>query len=351
VLNKPARDLGLYCVCFLVEPDLIFVSNHSGQTLIMKKIFCCGGDENKRNKSRRPSNSAFRQQRLRACQPILTPIPVIITFLVVGIIFVPIGSVMLVSSDNVVEVQSRYDDRCTIGKWCNVTIAVTEKMTHPVYFYYKLTNYYQNHRRYVQSLNYQQLAGQSVTSLSSLSSCSPVESLDGSSNPDSFYLPCGLIAKSFFNDSYVLVSPNNQLVPLKKQGIAWSSDLDYKFKNPGSDVPGIRVISNFQDEDFVVWMRVAGLPTFKKLHRIINVDLEPGTYTVEIQNNYPTGEFSGQKYVVLSTMSWLGGKNPFLGITYIVVGGLCIVLGLIFGLVHCIKPRRLGDVTYLNWAK
>jgi len=46
-----------------------------------------------------------------------------------------------------------------------------------------------------------------------------------------------------------------------------------------------RVISNFQDEDFVVWMRVAGLPTFKKLHRIINVDLEPGTYTVEIQNS------------------------------------------------------------------
>jgi hypothetical protein len=42
-----------------------------------------------------------------------------------------------------------------------------------------------------------------------------------------------------------------------------------------------------EDEDFVVWMRTAGLPTFKKLHRIINTDLQPGTYRVSIMNSTP----------------------------------------------------------------
>lgn len=35
----------------------------------------------------------------------------------------------------------------------------------------------------------------------------------------------------------------------------------------------------------------------------------------------------------------MGGKNNFLGIAYIVVGGLCIVLGVFFTVAHLIKPR------------
>lgn len=140
------------------------------------------------------SDTAFKQQRLKACQPILTPIPVIITFLVIGIIFVPVGVVMLISSNNVrcvaapsppcgcasrtfgtdfsctqvVEVETRYDDNCQIGEICTVTLDIKEKMEEPVYLYYKLTNYYQNHRRYVKSRNDQQLRGNKVTSKSDI---------------------------------------------------------------------------------------------------------------------------------------------------------------------------------------
>jgi hypothetical protein len=45
----------------------------------------------------------------------------------------------------------------------------------------------------------------------------------------------------------------------------------------------------------------------------------------------------------------MGGKNPFLGIAYVVVGGICIVLGALFTVTHLIKPRKLGDHTYLSW--
>lgn len=60
-------------------------------------------------------------------------------------------------------------------------------------------------------------------------------------------------------------------------------------------------------------------------------------------------EYGGTKSIIISTRTVMGGKNPFLGIAYIVVGGLCILLGALFTVTHLIKPRKLGDHTYLSW--
>lgn len=63
------------------------------------------------------------------------------------------------------------------------------------FFYYKLTNYYQNHRLYVKSLSLDQLKGVAVPR-AGLDSCSP---LIGPDNSNLVYYPCGLIANSIFN--------------------------------------------------------------------------------------------------------------------------------------------------------
>jgi len=96
-----------------------------------------------------------------------------------------------------------------------------------------------------------------------------------------------------------------------------------------------------EDEHFIVWMRTAGLPTFRKLYAKIDTKLEKDShYRVQIWNGYsndpvwlesqgvgcsgtdascngtlyPVHTFHGDKYVVLSTTAWIGGKNQFLGI-------------------------------------
>ena len=65
--------------------------------------------------------------------------------------------------------------------------------------------------------------------------------------------------------------------------------------------------------------------------------------------DYNVTSYGGTKSLVISTVSFMGGRNPFLGIAYVVVGVLCVVLGLLFTARHLYKPRRLGDHTYLSW--
>jgi hypothetical protein len=52
---------------------------------------------------------------------------------------------------------------------------------------------------------------------------------------------------------------------------------------------------------------------------------------------------------VLGTTTWLGGRNPFLGIAYIVTGALSIVLGLVFVVLKAARPRKFGDLSKLSF--
>jgi len=288
----------------------------------------------------------FKQQKLPAWQPILTPIPVIIIFVVIGAIFIPVGYFLYHTSESVIEVTSESYQDC--GSICNITFYNLDFPEGPVYVYYRLENFYQNHRRYVKSRNDAQLRGQVVTLKSDLTDCAPFASVGDSASPNDFYLPCGLIARSIFNDTYVLTL-NGTAIPVSTDGVAWPSDYD-KFNNPPAGTTGVRVIQNFRDVDFIVWMRTAALPTFRKLWRVIQGPIK-GNLVIQVQNNFPVSQFNGKKQIVISTASWLGGKNPFLGYAYMVVGAACILLAIIFGLKHLISGRRPGDTSFLDWSK
>jgi hypothetical protein len=51
----------------------------------------------------------------------------------------------------------RYDDYCADPPTpCILPVVVEKDMTAPIYFYYELSNFYQNHRRYVKSRRHTQ---------------------------------------------------------------------------------------------------------------------------------------------------------------------------------------------------
>ncbi|KAJ4799104.1 LEM3 (ligand-effect modulator 3) family protein / CDC50 family protein [Rhynchospora pubera] len=333
-----------------------------------------GDAANQRRTSRRPKYSKFTQQELPACKPILTPKWVISVFTIIGVIFIPIGVASLWASRDVVEVVDRYDNACLpsnatnkdakiayiqnrdTDKNCTRTITITKDMNQPIYVYYQLDNFYQNHRRYVKSRNDQQLRDKSKANETDY--CDP-EKTTADGKP---IVPCGLIAWSLFNDTYSFAR-GSENITVNRKHISWKSDRDHKF---GSDVfpsnfqNGTLIggktldpnVSLSQQEDLIVWMRTAALPTFRKLWGKIEKDLKANdVITINLENNYNTYEFNGKKKLVLSTASWLGGKNDFLGLAYLSVGGLCFFLALLFTLLYLIKPRKLGDPSYLSWNR
>ena len=128
----------------------------------------------------------------------------------------------------------------------------------------------------------------------------------------------------------------SKTVPVHNTGIAWSSDKQWKFQNPPNMKEGMHLLffvspcfscyffvcsqtsfpiafqgyvhpknwrkniweldlnntnnNGFQNEDFIVWMRTAALPTFRKLYRILdrqvpgfNSGLPAGNYSLKIQ--------------------------------------------------------------------
>jgi hypothetical protein len=365
-------------------------------------------DGEKKPKNRRPANTAFRQQRLKAWQPILTPKSVLPLFFIVGIIFAPLGGILLWASAQVQEIEINYSDCAqnapiypsmaqipdkvtatfkstkptSLPQWtrqvinrtkvqgsttsCSIIFDIPEPIGPPVFLYYRLTNFYQNHRRYVSSLDMDQLKGVAVDNNTIKSSaCDPL-TLDGATGKA--YYPCGLIANSIFNDtinSPVLI--NNDTYFMTDNGIAWPSDKEliqqtkynqwqvvpppnWRNQYPNGYTNDNPIPNLHEDEAFMVWLRTAGLPTFSKLSRRNDTTaMASGTYQLDIYDYFPVTEYGGTKSILISTRTVMGGKNPFMGIAYVVVGGICVVLGAVFTVAHLIRPRKLGDHTYLTW--
>ena len=282
----------------------------------------------------RIKNSAFKQQRLPAWRPVPTILSLVIVLSLFGIIFIILGIVLLVYSSKIKSVELDYTN-CGNTSFCSQTINIDKKIEGPVFVYYQLDGFFQNSRRYVKSKNIKQLQGNEI---SDKEDCSPViynkdmdlgdkVSLNNTSlSPNDVAIPCGLMAKTFFNDTYTF-SINGTQLPVNETGIAFAKDRDLFKKNYNMNKQWM----DLTNEHFIVWMRPSGLPNPKKLWGRIDQDLESGTQIdVDINNNYNVDFYEGKKKIILSNANKFGGKNKVLGISYIIVGGLSLVFAIIF---------------------
>ena len=195
---------------------------------------------------------------------------------------------------------------------CSLQFSIPDNLKPPVLLYYRLTNFYQNHRRYVKSLDSDQLKGDAKKN-NSLGACNPLDT-DHDGKP---YYPCGLIANSFFNDTFtnpVQLNVHDSNLPnitynMTENGISWSSDkaLYAHTKYNAADVsPPPNWYLQYQDnyttenlpdlasnEAFQVWMRTAGLPNFSKLaKRNDNETMQCSMYQVDINNSMSIASIS-----------------------------------------------------------
>ena len=234
--------------------------------------------------------------------PFSRAIPQVASILfVVGVVFIPLGVVCMMANKRVVEVSRRYDndpaceaeffatseERATMrqtdgrGVQCSVNVMVPQTMKAPVFVYYELDNFYQNHRRYVKSRSDDQLRGEPVSG----STCAPeLERVNATTGEKTTINPCGLMAWSYFNDTYA-VAVDGESIAVNETDIAWRSDLKYKFTDATTNAHNDDVAtrgggavagSPSVDEYFVVWMRTAALSDFRKLWGRIETDIPRG---------------------------------------------------------------------------
>ncbi|XP_073701445.1 transmembrane protein 30C [Garra rufa] len=329
--------------------------------------------------SRRPDNSAFKQQRLPAWSPSLTPQTVLPTFYILFLVCLLLGIWLLITVENTYELKVDYTDAGTCGQcstmrnhgihrldcYCEVSFNVPKTFSGDVFFYYGLRNFHQNLRRYMDSRDDTQMVGRKNNLKAPSSYCAPFD-YDANRVP---IAPCGAVANSMFNDSLKVYYPTNgskKEVPLYRKGIAWYTDKNVKFRNPptnntftlqqafeGTTRPfywqhpvyelDVKDSNNngFINDDLIVWMREAAFPNFKKLYGVLNraegpftEGLPAGNYTLSINYNFPVAPFRGRKELVISMVSWFGGQNYFLPIAYLVTSGLILVTAVVLTTVY-----------------
>uniref|UniRef100_A0A7S3PBZ4 ALA-interacting subunit n=1 Tax=Amphora coffeiformis TaxID=265554 RepID=A0A7S3PBZ4_9STRA len=305
-------------------------------------------------------------------------------------------------------------DKFNANHPCQIRFEVTEDMSPPILVHYELTNFHQNHRSYYQSRDDYQLLGRvGEQDPVSKQRCKPLNELGNITlNPcgvtantffnDVFKLVEGKDAMGI--DLF-----------MSEEGIAWQSDLEYAFAQPegfraalcpnngtlcdetcctGVDEDGdfaglewsckkphfeesegvcyryyypedektqylyetyeniISPLEGVTNEHFVVWMRIATNPTFRKLYGWINEPIPKGqTLVFNVTANYVVSRFRGSKSLILSTNNIFGGRNPYLGASFYGVGFFCLAAGTFFALKQTLRPRKLADPNHLHFKQ
>ncbi|KAF9630321.1 phospholipid-translocating P-type ATPase [Lasiodiplodia theobromae] len=249
---------------------------------------------------------------------------------------------------------------------CSIRFDIESAIPPPVFLYYRLTDFYQSHRDYIKSADAGQLAG-AARSAASISG-SDCEALDIDPATGKAYYPCGLIANSLFNDTFsqprrINDSANENenetsttyYYNMTTKGIAFPADRDlvkqtrytpeevvpppaWRARYPDGYADGVPDLS--EDEGFVVWMRTAALPNFRKMAMRNDGETMPvARYQVDVEDNYDVSSFGGTKSIVITTRGNVGSKSSNLEGFCMLVGCVTFIFGVAFAVTGRMKSR------------
>lgn len=291
----------------------------------------------------------FSQQYIKAWRPLVTPPLFFALLYLFGFIFLIIGTATMLILPNLPYYEIRYDDICNIGESCQVTFDVDQDMEGTLFIHYKLTNFYQNHQKYIYSVSYGQIIGNFLTYEDLKDSC---EGYTNNSD-NKIYVPCGAVALSFYNDT-ISADRDSDNQEFQPNDIAWPGDTQFIFRKISdeyNDENSEKWLSppSYNNEVFMSWLKLSPFSTlYKPYLRCSSCRISKGTqFKVEIENNYDTSSFGGEKYVILSKVTYMGARSRYIGIYYLTVAIFLLTLAVIITILHNTIPRSMGDTTVL----
>lgn len=305
----------------------------------------------------------LKQQELKSYTCTFSPRCVVTIYFAIALTFIPLGASIFAATARITSTDDRaYSQDCKSQKqpYCLVFFTPRKTIKKPSYLFYRLVNFHQNARDYVKSRSPTQNRGIVPTTYEEVANCDRWLCPEGGSsctsatnfNASKIIYPCGLTARYVFNDTFTIKRSDGKFVSTNKRNIAWWADAKYKFRqNKNSEeftmernwssFPKPRSANDLlEDNDFVVWMRLAAFPTFDKLYTVIQEDLlKDVKYTVNISDTFSVDEFGGDKFFYITTTSWFGTRNAFLAAAYLLVGLFALVIAVILLFMHIINPN------------
>ena len=287
----------------------------------------------------------------------------IITNLIIMISSFSIGITMIYFSKKFSGIEIKYSS-CSNNydknqKLCLINFQITKTIERPVYVYYKLENFYLNHRLLVESKSWKELRGKETDTKYNCKNSYLMSEMFGKISPyytnewnhnfseNDISSPCGLWARSFFNDTYYLTFLNGTSIKINEYNIS-NEYLKKNFFKRRKDYKSKQWI-DVENEHFINWMNIETFHNFKKIWGRIDIDLKPGNYNLYIKNNYDIKKYEGDKYFCLSNANKFGINNSF-GYFFIGIGFYLLIVILLLWVRYLLsKENKEVNINKLKW--
>ena len=245
------------------------------------------------------------------------------------------------------------------NKSCRIQFKVHRTIKKPIFVYYKLRNFYLNHRKIIESKNWKELRGEDANTKSS---CKDAYLMGEMFGKNSVYFinqwghnfsetdvasPCGLLARSFFNDTFNLTDDDGNYIIINETGIS-NKYLKKSFFKRRKDYENTQWI-DVENEHFINWMNIETFSTFTKLWGKIYKDLEPGSYYLIAHDNYDIARYDSKKSFIIGNAN-VFGVNNFVGFFFIAIAIYLLVVILILWVKYLLgKEKKEVNISKLKW--
>ena len=291
----------------------------------------------------------------------------IVTDLILMTLCLFIGITLIAFSKKNIEIELDYTNcvpnqeytQSSNNKVCRIQFKISKKIKAPILVYYKLSNFFLNHRKIIESKNWNELRGEDVDTKSSCKGAYLMSEMFAKNSPyyrnewghnftdNDVASPCGLLARSYFNDTYKLTYNNGTNIYINETGISDQYQKNNFFKRRKDYMTKQWI--DVENEHFINWMNIETFSTFKKLWGRIYIDLEPENYYLILNDNYDIAKYDAKKSFVIQNANTFGVSNQigyfFIGIaTY-----LLLVILVLFVKYFLNKEKKEFNINKLKW--